>query len=225
MTRFKRFLLVAGIVFGFFLFVSNEVEVSMIMGLFVGLLSLPFDTKAERQEKQAARKAKEESRKREEEARKREKENRARSRKAPGCHSMDNVDILTFSSSNNLFTAGNNAISMRIRNKNSYDVIVSIRFKYSDSEGTQRLQRPLCVGHVTDVDLYHLGAFALSGVLDGHANLVLDILRLADVKRGIAQSVTEGVECLATEVAVGAVLHGVVQEVGQVIDTTVECYW
>ncbi len=48
---------------------------------------------------------------------------------------MDNVDILTFSSSNNLFTAGNNAISMRIRNKNSYDVIVSIRFKYSDSEG------------------------------------------------------------------------------------------
>ena len=30
----------------------------MIMGLFVGLLSLPFDTKAERLEKQAARKAK-----------------------------------------------------------------------------------------------------------------------------------------------------------------------
>ena len=135
MTRFKRFLVVAGIVFGFFLFVSNEVDVSMIMGLFVGLLSLPFDTKAERLEKQAARKAKEEARKREEEARKREKENRARSRRAPGCHSMDNVDILTFSSSNNLFTAGNNAISMRIRNKNSYDVIVSIRFKYSDSEG------------------------------------------------------------------------------------------
>lgn len=135
MTRFKRFLLVAGIVFGFFLFVSNEVEVSVIMGLFIGVLSLPFDTKAERLEKQAARKAKQEARKREEESRKRAKEAQERSRKSPGRHSMDNVDILTFSSSNNILTAGNNAITMRVRNKNSYDVIVTLMFKYSDSEG------------------------------------------------------------------------------------------
>ena len=48
---------------------------------------------------------------------------------------MDNVDILTFKSENNLLTVGNNFITLKIRNRNSYDVIVSISFKYSDSEG------------------------------------------------------------------------------------------
>ena len=136
MTRFKRFLLVTTIVFLGFAFLSEgDMEPSIVLGLFIGFLSLPFDTKAERKEKEAARKAKEEARQREEEARKREKEAKERARKAPGCYSMDNVDIMTFKSSNNILTAGNNFITVRIRNRNPYDVIVSIAFKYSDAEG------------------------------------------------------------------------------------------
>ena len=64
-----------------------------------------------------------------------EEEAKERARKAPGCHSKDNVDILTFSSHNNLLTVGNNTITMKIRNRNPYDVIVSVSFKYSDSNG------------------------------------------------------------------------------------------
>lgn len=128
MTRFKRFFLVFAIVFAGFFCISLDSGVSLILGLFFGFLSLPFDTKAERKEKEAARKAKEEARKREEDA-------KERARKSPGCYSMDNVDILTFKSSNNLLTAGNNSITMKIRNRNAYDIIVSVQFKYSDSDG------------------------------------------------------------------------------------------
>ena len=85
------------------------------------MMSLPFSTKEERKAKEKARKEKEEA--------------KERARKAPGCYSMDDVDILTFNSSNNLLTAGNNTIRMKIRNRNPYDVIVSVSFKYSDSEG------------------------------------------------------------------------------------------
>ena len=129
-----------------FIFLTNELELSIFMGFLFGLFSLGFDTKAERKEKEIAKKAKEEARKREEEMRKREKEAKERARKAPGCYSMDNVDILTFSSSNNLFTAGNNSITMKIRNRNSYDVIVSISYKYSDSEGWESLTHSYEVG-------------------------------------------------------------------------------
>ena len=94
---------------------------SAFCGLLFGLFSLIFDTKEESREKKAM-----------EEARKREEEAEERARKAPGCHSKDNVDILTFDSTNNLFTAGNNFIEMRIRNRNPYDVIVTIKFKYSE---------------------------------------------------------------------------------------------
>ena len=137
MTRFKRFILVFAIVFGgfFYLFDFKDPGLCLFPAIFASLLSLPYDTKAEREEKKAAKKAKEEARKREEEARKREEESKKRARKAPGCYSMDNVDILTFNSSNNLFTAGNNLIKIKIRNRNPYDVIVSICYKYSDSGG------------------------------------------------------------------------------------------
>ena len=39
-------------------------------------------------------------------------------------------------------TVGNNVITMKIRNKNSYDVIVTVRFKYSDGweNGTKNYQ-------------------------------------------------------------------------------------
>lgn len=127
MERFKRFLLVFGISCAVFLNISNLVT-SILFGLLFGLASLPFSTKEERKAEEKAWKEKEEARKREEEA-------KERARKAPGCYSMDDVDILTFNSSNNLLTAGNNTIRMKIRNRNPYDVIVSVSFKYSDSEG------------------------------------------------------------------------------------------
>ena len=88
MTRFKRFVLIFVIVFGGFLYLTNEAGLSLIPAIFASLLSLPYDTKAEREEKKAAKRAKEE-------ARKREAENKERARKAPGCYSLDNVDILT----------------------------------------------------------------------------------------------------------------------------------
>lgn len=46
--------------------------------------------------------------------------------------SLDNVDILDFSSSNNLFTSGNNCIDFTLRNRNAYSVRVFVRYKYSD---------------------------------------------------------------------------------------------
>lgn len=127
MTRFERYLLFSGIVSvitAYFALkgdssVSDGIVISLIVGFMVGLLSLPFNTQAES---------------RANEIRKREAEERERARKAPGCHSMDNVDILTFSSSNNILTDGNNAIKLRIRNRNPYAVIVSICFRYSELE-------------------------------------------------------------------------------------------
>ena len=126
MSRFKRFLLVGIIVFvGCMFLMDGEVWVSGILAGFFALLSLPFDTKEEKRQKAAEKKAKEEARRREEEA-------QERARNASPCYSMSNVDLMTFKSSNNIFTAGNNAISMKIRNRNPYDVIVSVRYKYSD---------------------------------------------------------------------------------------------
>ena len=124
MKRFPRYLLVSSIIFGTLFILSGDMHPSLGVGLFFGLFSLPFSTKEERAKEKA-----------EAEARKREAEAEERARTASGCHSMDNVDVLTFSSSNNLLTAGNNFITMKIRNRNAYDVIVTIKFKYSDSEG------------------------------------------------------------------------------------------
>ena len=135
MSRFKRFLLVAAIGFAIFSCLLESPEAGITLGLAIGFLSLPFRTKEEREYDKAYEKAKKEERIRQEEARKREEEAKERARKAPGCHSKDNVDILTFSSHNNLLTVGNNTITMKIRNRNPYDVIVSVSFKYSDSNG------------------------------------------------------------------------------------------
>ena len=118
---------------------EKDITYGVVPGLLFGFFSLMFETKKEIKEKAAAKKAKEE-------ARKREIEMEERARKSPGCHSMDNVDILTFNSSNNILTAGNNTITMKIRNKNSYDVIVSVKFKYSDSEGWDSTTKSFEVG-------------------------------------------------------------------------------
>ncbi len=135
MKRFPRFLLVTGIGLVGFLILSGDMFSSVSIGLFFGLMSLAFDTKQEREEKAAAKKAKEEAKKAEEEARKRQEEAEERARKAPGCRCMGNVDIMGFWSTNNLLTVGNNWIKITIRNRNPYDVVARICFKYSDSEG------------------------------------------------------------------------------------------
>ena len=140
-TRFERYMLVSGIVAAIAAVfalqgdmpASEGIGLSVFLGLMVGLFSLPFDTEEESRAKKALAEERRREAEEKERARKREAEERERARKAPGCYSMDNVDILTFSSSNNIFTAGNNAIKLRIRNRNSYAVIVSIRFRYSES--------------------------------------------------------------------------------------------
>ncbi len=160
MERFKRFIIVdviaavalllilslwAGIDF-VFIDLGYNVFTAVFIGLFPGIFSLFFPTKKEREE--AARKVKEAQKNREEEKRRLEEAQAVErevqaakelARTAPGCYSMDNVDLLTFGSQNNIFTAGNNAIRFKIRNRNPYDVIVAVKFKYSDgweSSGT-----------------------------------------------------------------------------------------
>lgn len=59
MKRFPRFLLFFAIVCGGLLILSEgDMFVSVTVGLLIGVLTLSFDTKAERKEKAAARKAK-----------------------------------------------------------------------------------------------------------------------------------------------------------------------
>lgn len=112
---------------------------SFIAGLLPAMVSLFFPTKKEKEEKkrniEAAKKEAERKRKEREEAEERERERRRdmeRARTAPGRYEMSNVDLLTFGSRNNILTAGNNQVCFKIRNRNPYDVIVDVRFKYSD---------------------------------------------------------------------------------------------
>ena len=62
----------------------------------------------------------------------------------------------------------------------------------------------------------------MTSILHRHAYLVIFIDGFADVKRGIAQSITKGEQCVALEVAVGTILHRVVEEVRQVVGTLIE---
>lgn len=146
MERFKRFCVVWFISTALIAFAADgDVAMGLIIGIFFALFSLTYDTKEEKKRKAEAKKERERAYQREQEERKRQEESRKRAalmqeqaRKAPGCHSMDNVDILSFRSANNLLTVGNNFIEMRIRNRNPYDIIVSICYKYNDSEGWDR---------------------------------------------------------------------------------------
>ena len=153
MTRFKRFvrtLIISGIVITILLILAMGPDeffseggyrlfLSFFLGAFPALLSLFFPTKQEKEEEKRLveenkRKAAEQKRLQEEAAKRAKDEERAReaARTAPGCYSMDNVDLLTFGSHNNILTAGNNQVSFRIRNRNAYGVMVGVRFKYSD---------------------------------------------------------------------------------------------
>lgn len=153
MARLKRFvgvILISGIVISVLLGIGMGLEelfaengyrifTSFITGLIPAIISLFFPTKEEKERtkrliEENKRKAAEQKRRQEEEAQRKIEEGKAReaAKKAPGCYSMDNVDLLTFGCTNNVLTAGNCLISFKVRNRNPYDVMVGVRFKYSD---------------------------------------------------------------------------------------------
>ena len=124
MKKFPRFLLVSFIIAVVIAIISQGeagVEGCAVLGLMFGAFSFCFDTKEQKQARAAAVKREEDRKKAEEQA-----------KKAPGCYSKDGVDILTFNSQNNILTAGNNFLRFKIRNRNAYGVIVSVKYKYSD---------------------------------------------------------------------------------------------
>lgn len=140
MERFKRFIkvfIITYIISVAIMFATDPrgpgsiLGVGLILAFLGALFSLSLDTKSEKLEKKAKREREEENRKREKERQEENKRRAEQERHGPGCHSMDGVDILTFNSSNNILTAGNNFISFKIRNRNAYGVIVSVKFKYS----------------------------------------------------------------------------------------------
>ena len=88
--------------------------------------------------------------------------------------------------------------------------------------GAKRLQRSFLVGCVADIHLYRLQTFFGTGVLHAHLYLSVLVLGFANLKIGVAQAEAEGEQRLTREVTVGAVLHLVVQEVGQVVGALVE---
>lgn len=124
------------LIFGYILLVGNEdrmIETKLFcIGMCtIGILLMYWGIKQSRKEKKERKaREKEEQERRQKEETLRDayrRKNRDRSTK-----SLDGVEILGFSSKNNLLTAGNNFITFRIRNKNSYDVRVSLAFLYGD---------------------------------------------------------------------------------------------
>lgn len=130
MKKFPRYLLVSFIlaVIAFILDSTKDVTLCIFFGCLFGLISLCFDTKEGRERKRVEAQRYKEEQERQERQRKAEEE----ARNAPGCYSMDGVDVMTFNSRNNILTSGNNWLSFKIRNRNAYGVIVSVRYKYSD---------------------------------------------------------------------------------------------
>ena len=130
MKKGQRYLLITAIVAAVFYVLDDTKDIAacIVVSALLSLMSLFFDTKADKERKRAAAERIE----REKQA---EKERQARAvaeQNAPGCYNKDGVDILSFSSKNNVLTSGNNWIEFRLRNKNAYGVIVSVKYKYSD---------------------------------------------------------------------------------------------
>lgn len=153
MSRFRRFIktfFISSIIIIVLLLLMMGVDeffddgeyrlfLALFLGFMAAVISLMFPTKKEREEKarriqEEQEKAAEQKRLKEEEEKRKKDEEAAReaARNAPGCYSMDNVDLLTFGSRNNLLTAGNNDVRFKIRNRNPYDVLVGVRLKYAD---------------------------------------------------------------------------------------------
>lgn len=131
----KTFLGAIMLIFGFLsLENSDPIQTKLFLigvcalGIILMYKGINQSTREKRERK--AREKEELERQRKEEALREayKRENRERSTK-----SVDGVELLSFSSSNNLLTAGNNLISFQIRNKNSYDVRVSLSFRYGDN--------------------------------------------------------------------------------------------
>lgn len=130
MKKFPRYLLVSFIIATIFFILDESKDITLCIGTgcLFGLISLFFDTKEGKKQKKEAIKRYNEEKEREEQARKAAEA----ARNAPGCYCRGNVDLLTFGSRNNLLTVGNNEVRFKIRNRNTYDVLVDIRLKYSD---------------------------------------------------------------------------------------------
>ena len=126
MYKFVRYLIwavIIGVALYFLDGKSIEFGAYFFVGLIASLITITFETKKERKARKAKEKAEAEQKKAAEEA-------REAAKRAPACHSKDGVDILTFRSQNNLLTVGNNSISFKIRNRNSYGVLVYVCYKY-----------------------------------------------------------------------------------------------
>ena len=115
----------------------------------------------------------------------------------------------------------------------NHGLLCLTRFQREFLEALQRLDGGSGVVEGLHVDLYGLGAFAVAGIGDGdhdYAEGLLGIslgrlggdLALADGEGGVGESVAEGVLRLTLEVTVGAVLHRVVEEIGQVVVRAIE---
>ena len=84
------------------------------------------------------------------------------------------------------------------------------------------LLRTFFVGDVADIHLYGLSAFSLPTILNAHLYLIIFIGGFAKVEGRVTQAVAEGEKRLTCKIAVGAVLHRVVEEVGQIVGTLIE---
>ena len=75
---------------------------------------------------------------------------------------------------------------------------------------------------MADIYLHRLQTFSGAGVLHADAYLVITVLWLADLELCITQTKAEGKQRLTCIIAIGAVLHRVVEEVGQFVRVFVE---
>lgn len=131
MKRFPRYLLWVGISTIIIACMSGDISLSFVLGVFLGAISIPFPSKPERERQRIEEEKKAAELKRKKEQEEEERKRKEAAKNAPGTYHMDNVDILTFSSQNNIITAGNNWIKFKLRNRNPYDVIVAVRYKYA----------------------------------------------------------------------------------------------
>ena len=90
------------------------------------------------------------------------------------------------------------------------------------AEGTQGLVGARRVVRFADIELDHLGAVALAGVLDGELQHAVVHMARAEMEVGVAQAIAEREERLAAEVAVGVALHIVILHLRQLGDGLVE---
>ena len=87
---------------------------------------------------------------------------------------------------------------------------------------TEGLLRTFLVGQMADIYLHRFQTFSGAGVLHADTYLVVTVLWLADLELCITQTKAEGEQRLTGIIAISAVLHRVVEEVGQFVRALVE---